>query len=124
MPILMGQARSRACSRSYRGKDRTNNSISTSKLIQSVSKSSELVTDAANILSVVAKALNGRGEHTVTHVSCPADLLRKGSNANFPEVAIKDSARWGSKYADALEESVMLLQSSQTITCYWKGQQA
>ncbi|MGI6144530.1 MAG: thiamine pyrophosphate-binding protein [Peptococcia bacterium] len=101
--------------------------INQQTLIQSVSKSSELVTDAANILSVVAKALiMAVSEHTVTHVSVPVDLFtQKVPNANFPEVAIKDSARWGSKYADALEESVMLLQSSQKpLLVIGKGQQA
>ena len=101
--------------------------INQQALMQAVSKSSELVTDAGNILPVVAKALTmAVSEHTVTHVSVPVDLFtQKVPNANFPEVARKDSARWGSKYAVALEDSIMLLQSSQKpLLVIGKGQQA
>lgn len=101
--------------------------INQQALIQAVSKSSELVTDAGNLLSVVAKALTmAVNEHTVTHVSVPVDLfLHKVPNTKFPEVAIKDSSRWGSKFAAALEESVILLQSSQKpVLVIGKGQQA
>jgi len=84
-------------------------------LMQAVTKSSELVTSADSLLPVAAKALaKAVSDHTITHVSIPVDLFtQKVSNPKFPEVAIKDSARWGSGFANALEDAVMLLQSCQ-----------
>jgi len=85
------------------------------------------VTDAGSFLPMVAQALTmAVNEHTVSHVSVPVDLFsQKAPSLKFPEVAIKDSARWGSKYAEALEDSIMLMQSSQKpVLVIGKGQQA
>ena len=84
-------------------------------LIQGVSKSSELVTDAESVLPVVAKAISKAViEHTVTHVSVPVDLFeQKVPKSKIPEVKMKDFIPWEDGYAEALEDAVMLLQSCQ-----------
>lgn len=101
--------------------------INQQALMQAVSKSSELVAHADSVLPVAAKALaKAVSEHTATHVSVPVDLFhQKVSNPEIPIVAAKDSSQWGSGYAEALEDAVVLLQSCQRpLLVIGNGQQA
>jgi pyruvate oxidase len=89
--------------------------INQQALMQAVSKSSELVTDAESVLPVIAKAISKAViEHTVTHVSVPVDLfMQKVPKPKFPESEIKTSVLREDGYAEALEDVVALLQSCQ-----------
>ncbi|MDT3699747.1 MAG: thiamine pyrophosphate-binding protein [Thermincola sp.] len=91
--------------------------INQQALMQAVSKSSELVTNADSVIPVAARALaKAVSEQTVTHVSIPVDLFtQRISDPKFPEIAAKNTAQWGSGYAAGLEDAVALIQSSRKI---------
>lgn len=95
-------------------------------LMQSVTKASELVTNANSVIPCIAKALVQAVQgKTVAHVSIPIDLFAQNIAANkLPKIALKASTRWGSRFAADLEDTTLLLETAQRpIIIIGKGEQ-